>query len=94
MKEVNFLISRLQRILIYTSLFFTISLYASGFSDITPYVLFDFEDDFDVSKVETRYSSASLVTNKTGYTLRIETNPSVDWSGFGQIGCNESCSGV
>jgi hypothetical protein len=80
--KYNLLKSYVRRVLIYFSILLLFNSFCSS-SEMKPYVLFDFEGDFEVSKVETRYSSASLITNETGHALRIKTNPSTDWSGSG-----------
>jgi hypothetical protein len=79
MKDVDFLAFKLPRVQIYSLIvFFTLSLYASGFSDITPFMLFDFEDDFNLKEIETTNLSVKFVTTETGHALRVKTNPNKD----------------
>jgi len=54
------------------------SLPDSGYSDITPHILFDFEGDFDIAGIEAVNSSLALVTGEAGQALRIMTGRNLD----------------
>ncbi len=51
---------------------------APSSGEITPLVLFDFDDDFDVTGIEAVNSSLSLVNGESGRALRIKTGCNTD----------------